>query len=710
MKNLLLVLMALAGLLCPGQSIHVTSATVSGLADAIANDHLVPLPVDLTIFDQQACSHGGFTPGLFGNDYASICFVHAKEEGTVPQPHEVSAYIGSRALINGDNSPVVHIRWKNTGSNYATSDGHNASIVSSLDFTVLMEVTGIAPGTPVTVYWWFSIFAGGTTEHEDPNVPEDSISVINAMAVNGDAQVSNQFNFSSPGGLPGWNEWKNVTGTFTTLAGTDFSFSVASMVRLYLNEPAGPGGMGFGIDQNHGIFKGDIWFTAIPEYPVPVNNIEDMLPLFSLDIGSDAEFSDPQQNGNEYFDPGDLYAKNPHNFQSPVPPFRDDAAIFGGGDPDPKNSPPINPAPVGSGASFDGVRGIFFDLDGADLLEINLDGILPVPGEASLPWFADSCIFESEYLFVSFDDDDAALYTAGMPGSVPVNSFSPFMGTIYSGLGVRDEIMEFDFDVFPVSGSSFQDTVDSESELHINLAPDPPTLNEPDDDVDALDMIPIVNNVTPCSYWYFSCDHEAVYNHPSIPGFTLDPAVIYLQTPAGPVPVVTHLHHNLQPGTDIDAFEFAWVRDAGESRFGLALLFSVDDDDPLTIFDESGGLDPRKLYYSFMNGAYYPFSAHALHDDIDALAAWSHSLNGAVAFPNPVWGTKTWRGSHSANWNHHLNWFPRGVPFDPEDVLVPPVSPMPVIGTSGLDCRSLEIGPGAQVNLMPGVNFEIKGN
>jgi hypothetical protein len=691
------------------QVISVTGATANGMSNAIANDFLVPAPPPIgdAIFDAQSCILNDFTAGLFGNDYGTICFVHAQEEGNFPFPHKVSSYIGSRAFINGNNSNAIQIKWKNTGANYASSDGYYAEIQTTLNVNVNMQVTGVPDGTPVTVYWWYDIFGGGSTAHEAAPPDEDSISVVNTMTVNGVDQFNNnQFSFTSPAGVPGWNEWKNVTGAFRIDAGVDFNFGVTSNIRLFLNEPPKPGG-NFGVDQNDGIFRGSITFTVVGQYPQPVSNTEDMLTLFSLDIGSDTELSDPQMDGNEFFDPGDLYPKS--IFPLPViTPWINDSVIFQH-DPDPKTIPPVNPAPVGSGLAPGSVSGSYFDMDGCDLLEFSLSGILPNPGDASIAWFSDSCIYEAEYVFVSFDDDIPEHYTDVT--SVPVNSNSPAMNTIYPGPGLQDELQEFDYDPWPVSGPSFQKDIFSEVLIHANLDPDPAGNNSLDDDIDALDMIPITAGLnTPCNQYYFSADHEATYNHPLLfPNFVLDPATIYTTSPAGPVPVIDNTHHGLPTATDIDAFEFAWVWDFDEGRYGLAMLFSVDDDDPLTADDESGGLDSRMIYFTFMNGGYEPFSAAPQLDDIDGMVVWPTSLNGTMAFPSPIAGTKTWTGSSSDQWQDPLNWFPQGVPFDPEDVTIPNVIPYPLIGVSGLDCRSVEVATGAQVRLQSGQIITIKG-
>jgi len=692
-----------------GQVITVTGANANGTSSAEANDFLVPLGVNGPIdSDLKNCVLPNFIAGLWGNDYATICFLHAQESGNQPKNHKVSCYVGSRAFINGDNTSTVHIKWKNTGTTYANTDDHYAEVHTSLNINVNMSVTGLPNGTPVVVYWWYTVFGAGSTEHEDLPPNEDSIFVVNTMNINGDDQFdNNQFDFSSPNGLAGWNQWKNVTGTFKTTAGANFNFTVTSDIDLWLDVPPKPGN--YGIDEDDGIFKGDIYFAVIPQYPVIVNNIEDMLTLFSVDIGSDAELSDPKQDGNEYFDPGDLYPKYTGAPLGMVVPWKDDSLIFGG-DPAPDPAVPGNFAPVGSGMPPMLLQPIYFDLDGADLTELDLSNLAYGPGNPSIPWFYDSCVFISEYLFVSYDDDGAEHYASFFVPSAPVTSASPELGVIYSDASTMDEVNEFGFDDYPPSAKYYEAPIFSEAMVHANMQPDPLLIDDLDDDIDALDMITVNGNYSPCSQWYISVDHEAAYNHPSIPPpHILDPATIYQVTAAGPLPVITSLHHGLLDGTDIDAFEFAWCFDTLESRYGLALIFSVDDDDSLTLEDESGGLDSRQLYYSFLNGTHDIFATHYLWDDIDGLTVWAHSLNGATAFPNPVWGTKTWTGSKSIHWHYHLNWFPQGVPFDPEDVTVPAVSPLPVISTPGLDCNELNVEPGASVTVQPGVTFTVKG-
>ena len=86
------------------------------------------------------------------------------------------------------------------------------------------------------------------------------------------------------------------------------------------------------------------------------------------------------------------------------------------------------------------------------------------------------------------------------------------------------------------------------------------------------------------------------------------------------------IHLGISPDTDIDAFEFVWLEDPempGPRK--LALLYSVDMDDPLTPVDESGGMDVFAIYASFMTGTSLP-AVIGLFDDVDAITAWKDSL------------------------------------------------------------------------------------
>ena len=153
--------------------------------------------------------------------------------------------------------------------------------------------------------------------------------------------------------------------------------------------------------------------------------------------------------------------------------------------------------------------------------------------------------------------------------------------------------------------------------VHQSLMPNPDGMEENDDDVDSLD---IVHSQDECPYWYFTADHEAHLG--------LDPGDIYQVTSAGPVKIIDeNIHLGISEDADIDAFEFVWLEHPQEpGMLFFALLYSVDDNDPLTPWDESGGMAPNIVYASFLTGWSFPVMAGELWDDIDGLTAWEQPL------------------------------------------------------------------------------------
>ena len=332
---------------------------------------------------------------------------------------------------------------------------------------------------------------------------------------------------------------------------------------------------------------------------------------FSLDIGSDTELSDPFMDGDEGFDPGDVYW-----WQSApvVPPgrdgFKDDAFIFGNDPwPDPPDATGGTRVPVGEGSIEDYWE--YFDLDAHDQTDFDL-----IEAQFPMPWFPSTCVHGPEFLMISFDDDKAP----GWPAfDVPVTAPSPMGVSSYGTTGGRDEIVGLNVMVpagalppYPIMGMY---PIADEVGVHQSLAPNPDNGEEDDDDVDSLD---IVENEDTCPYWYFSPDHEAHLG--------LDPGGIYLVTTWGPFQVIDEFYHlGISEDADIDAFEFVWVPFPDGVGLCLALVFSVDDDDPLTGWDESGGLDPSMIFISWMTGFHMPFT-DPLGEDIDALTIWREPI------------------------------------------------------------------------------------
>ncbi len=356
---------------------------------------------------------------------------------------------------------------------------------------------------------------------------------------------------------------------------------------------------------------------------------------FSIDIGSDTELSDPQFNGNEAFDPGDVYW-----WQGPpvLPPgrdgFKDDFLLFGFDPyPDPPDPNYVTRVPVGEGGPdlFDR----YFDLDAHDQLDIDLSEgqyVPPYPLEVPLPEFPSSCIFPVRYLMISADDDMAPSWPVM---DVPVFVPSP-AGMVYGTTAGRDEILGLTLGggALPFPIATIYPIAD-EATVHASLAPNPDIVEREDDDVDSLDIVELINNEPICPYWYFSADHEAALG--------LDPGGIYQLSPfGGLVQVVDEMIHlGISEDADIDAFEFVWAPFPDQPGGGmyLALIYSVDEDDPLTAIDESGGMNPGMIYISYFMGWSMPLLTDPFHDDIDAVTVWREPFEpqpplGACCLPD----------------------------------------------------------------------------
>lgn len=345
---------------------------------------------------------------------------------------------------------------------------------------------------------------------------------------------------------------------------------------------------------------------------------------FSLDIGSDTEMSDPFADGDEAFDPGDVYWWQ----SAPVLPpgrdgFKDDQFIFGQ-DPWPDPPDPIGntPVPVGWGSVEE--YWSYFDLDGHDQLDVSIVEMQLIPSthplEQPIPQFDSNCIYRPEFLAISFDDDMGPGWPAN---DVPVTAPSIAGVSSYGTSGGQDEVLGLIVGLppgmppYPLNAIY---PVADEVTVHQSLAPNPDGGEEEDDDVDSLDVVPDEQG---CPFWYFSADHEAHLG--------LDPGSIYEVIGGVPMLVIDDVMHlGIPEETDLDAFEFTWIQSPDDPTIPyFAVLFSVDDDDPLTPGDESGGLNPAEIYGSLLTGFSFPFT-EPLPDDVDAITIWRHQ------FPVPV--------------------------------------------------------------------------
>ncbi|NCC53604.1 MAG: hypothetical protein EOM20_20675, partial [Spartobacteria bacterium] len=325
---------------------------------------------------------------------------------------------------------------------------------------------------------------------------------------------------------------------------------------------------------------------------------------FSLDIGSDLEMDDPITPGP--IDPGCIYAA-PYALGNVAIKF--DEQIFNG------MPPPPPPAIIYPGDIVDYTN--FFDLDGEDQL---LDLIM-IEGEPHLIETNASMgtgLWKNPHvLYISYDDD-------GAPGW-PINDIPVLVTPTHGQAAPYDEIL---------SGTVWRawTLIGAADEDALGLTNNPVAGDDTfDDDVDALD-------VEFLDWWYWTCDHEACGDGQ---GGALDPGAIYVTSLSVPgyMPAIPQAFLGLidDPATpiiedaDVDAFEFCTTDDPEVLQFFagtipgheyLAVLFSVDQDDPLTAnVDESGGLMPHTVYISLLTGE-PPMVLAEYDEDIDAIAVY----------------------------------------------------------------------------------------
>jgi hypothetical protein len=339
---------------------------------------------------------------------------------------------------------------------------------------------------------------------------------------------------------------------------------------------------------------------------------------FSLDIGSDSELSDPNNDGDEGFDPGDAYRSDAPGGSIVLPSgegadgtHRDDEELLGSDPiPDAGSSSP-GEVPVGTcpRPGRPTCYRDYFDLDGYDVVNLQITALreagyrppyLKDDLEADYgEWGWLNCIHEVRYLAVSFDDDAARGWAPAVSSRVPVESPSP-LGKTYGGSAEMDEIVGINL----VTGTAAPYELDkvfgiaNETDVHIDLMPNPDSDESEDDDVDALDMLYAEPE---CDVFLYSADSEAKQG-PG--GSILLPGAIYQEGLIDPI-IRPWRHLGLTREVDIDAFEMAWLAtETGDLALGL--VFSVDEDDPRTGYrDETGGLDPSAIYASFLNRSYY---------------------------------------------------------------------------------------------------------
>lgn len=491
---------------------------------------------------------------------------------------------------------------------------YNVEAFATYDAEVVLKADGFLPSSTVTAYYTATVFTWVVNKKEMP--ADDSVRIdFTRVEMDGiDLFAPGAFNVIDAD--IGFAENKReYNGSIIFNSDSLLTISTSAFVKAYIS------------DQDGTLFPapyddiGDVQFyvaitlSLVSTPSIPTVNATNCPPsdetlLFSLDIGSDSELGG-NISGIEYFDSGDMYAWKSALPGVPFNGYIDDLLFFG-------TDYPLDPAGVLSDITCAGgtiTPTDYFDLDAFDAISIDLSGYPFLPGNPFInAGIVYPCIYLPEYITVSFDEDDGYDYANGFPDcSVPVFSSNPlgtsagynevyadyFPVNIYSTLNPR-----------PLAKAPFID----EEDLHDGLYPNPdPILSAMNDDVDALDFICTSD---PCIYNYFSADHEAtgadIFLSP------LDPGIIYLASGGVPVPVILPDFLGLTPGVDIDAFEFCWLIHPTLSQYALALLFSVNTDDPNTPADESSGLNPGYIYGSFMEFSNFPLLT-SFNSNVDAI-------------------------------------------------------------------------------------------
>ncbi|MEZ5001465.1 MAG: T9SS type A sorting domain-containing protein [Chitinophagales bacterium] len=604
----------------------------SSIYDSVYAENAWAVPNPIIDFDFCDIKNSPLVTGGLGKELGITC---GREVGVRNLPEILTTAVARVFFTaDGDNSSTIEITWNAFTETYnlsALGSPYHAYGLGNGALEIELEVVGLPNGTPVNVWFDYDAYSGAGANPE--NVMEDEANVTNVVDLAGVDlfnDAGHQMTFNTP--PPNFRNNKVLDGgVMNILSGTPFKVKVDISVETKINPIGKRFGLGFEKDRATANAMGKIRLYLSP-YPIPPSNTltDNDLGLFSTDIGSAAGVSDPMPNGTEYFDPGDAYP-----FNGPTMAFGGDDGVIDdvsylGSDLNPNPPDPNNP-PTTSVPLFGGILDpiAYADMDGLDLLDFD---VLNPPNRIATN---QGCLKSLEYVFLSFDDDTIGNYSNPMV-SVPAASNSSLSGDMYGTTLRRDEIVECYFSLVNPQSPLYMQGVFDEAQIHTNLAPNPTPNPDPfiqnleDDDIDALDFS---EGLATCSFQYISVDHEATGQNTNIPGVVYDPGVIYLIENNGLTPKVMPPDLGILPGTDINAFEFVSYPDPTFpfSISKLALLFSVDDDDPSTAADESGGLKSNMLYLSFMNGTSFPLDSNFIYDDnIDAIATWHRSLDGTA--------------------------------------------------------------------------------
>ncbi len=565
----------------------------------------------------------------------------------------------AKVFLYGDLSQQVIITWEASTSAEVFADGYFVRTDSEID-DVFFELNtfGAPPGFPLTVHYSWDM---RSYVAEGPEQNEVDISSVSGAELHiGTTEVlGGRFDVPTPGmGASTDYALRDKSGSFTLSAGTPITIQISAFLIGDVDDPGKPSAT---LDEDHAsaFVKGRLrLFLDIPPPPGPIPGLPGLPPAFldfSVDIGGDAELSDPPGvGGEEVFDPGDVYMWAPGTqggaslpYPGGADGYLDDQDRWPGPilDPAPGPGVPGTPAPVCSGVVPPPSN--YFDLDGHDAVELEMNQYIPasvpLPSPIARGAAISACIWPAQHLLISFEDDPALPYSA-LPCDVPAMATSP-TGLTHGTSAGYDEVVGIDVDPASPAVIVLTYPLAAEQTVHVSLLPDPDPGSghlEWDDDVDSLDAVPAFGN---CPHTYFGADHEAsFFLNPGFGDFSpLDPGAVYRSIAgAGVAPmkiVDPVIHLGLQPGFDMADFEFVYLPDPvlPPPAEVLGILFAVHPDDPTTNgVDESSGLDPRRLYASYFTGSTFEFLQNIGPDPIDALTLFGRDLADPPE-PPPIW-------------------------------------------------------------------------
>ncbi len=594
-------------------------------------------------FDDKTCLipgvplAAGFPVAALPNSAASMyCVLRA----VVSEICSSTSSVVATGMEVGGDSDVFIAQWQVFVSNRHWSEifcPYDANAETDADMYLELTVDG-PPNTNRILYYDFSGFLGAISKPEA--ITEDSAKVtVSNLSFNGvdllqAGNLPNSFSSSAVGIGGGYSDLA-LSGWMSVPTNTPILLEVSADAFAFINPPGqGEGDPFCGMqwrEKGAATFFGNLTLSLSPiPGTVPSSGTSPAFSYFSVDIGSAGELSDPAPTGAEFFDPGDAY-----RIQGPIMPQGgangplNDASFMGFDipptPPDP-SVPSLTAAPVGSGLPPSSVIHQYLNIDG--LARTDFVFTAPVAGEIPILTnpLQSQCVFAPRHLYLSFDDDQPGHYTDVNP-SVPANSTPDFTGKIFGSNADKDEIVEMYTMPFLFGGSTVISPLASESMIHPNLAPNPQPIgpHPQNDDLNALSL----GYSGDCDTWYVSVDHEATGVLPD--GTQPDPGIIYRVAPGSPsglIPVAGPAELGIPPGTDIDAFEFVAIYQPTVQPQGpaLAVLFSVDVDDPLTPIDESGGMNPGMLYASYMNGAHFVYDSASFNYNVDAISNLPNSI------------------------------------------------------------------------------------